>query len=110
LRDVLDASAGKALIPEDGGTGLLRTAAEESGHPRFVLLAIQLGFVSRGLRGSNDSFAQLKLNFARLKISFTPPKPSGRSPARAVGVADVAPLQLRDGGGVQVQTQLKSLA
>jgi hypothetical protein len=103
LRDVLDASAGKALIPEDGGTGLLRTAAEESGHPRFVLLAIQLGFVSRGLRGSNDSFAQLKL-------SFTPPKPSGRSPARAVGVADVAPLQLRDGGGVQVQTQLKSLA
>jgi Flp pilus assembly protein TadB len=50
LRGVLDASAGKSLIPEDGGTGFLRTAAEESGHPGLVSLAIQLGFVGRGVQ------------------------------------------------------------
>ena len=50
LRGVLDASIGKSLISEDGGTGFLRSAAEESGHPGLVSLAIQLGFVGRGVQ------------------------------------------------------------
>jgi hypothetical protein len=50
LRAVLDASAGKSLISEDGGAGFLQAAAEENGHPGLVSLAIQLGFVSRGVQ------------------------------------------------------------
>jgi Flp pilus assembly protein TadB len=50
LRGVLDSSAGKSLISEDGGSGFLRSAADESGHPGLVSLAIQLGFVGRGVQ------------------------------------------------------------
>ena len=50
LRGVLETSAGKALIGEDGGAGCLRAAAEESCHPGLVSLAIQLGFVGRGVQ------------------------------------------------------------
>jgi Flp pilus assembly protein TadB len=49
LRGVLDQATGKSLFTE-GGTGALRTAAEESGHPGLVSLAIQLGFVGRGVQ------------------------------------------------------------
>jgi Flp pilus assembly protein TadB len=50
LRGVLETSAGKSLIGEDGGAGFLRAVAEESGHPGLVSLAIQLGFVGRGVQ------------------------------------------------------------
>jgi len=49
LRGVLDQATGKSLFTE-GGTGALRQAAEESGHPGLVSLAIQLGFVGRGVQ------------------------------------------------------------
>lgn len=50
LRQVLEASAGRALLSEEGSGGLLRTAAEASGHPGLVSLAIQLGFAGRGVQ------------------------------------------------------------
>jgi len=50
LRGVLDQGAGKALFIGDGGSGFLRSAAEESGHTGLVSLAIQLGFVGRGVQ------------------------------------------------------------
>jgi Flp pilus assembly protein TadB len=49
LSGVLETSAGKALIGEAGSAVFLR-AAEESGHPGLVSLAIQLGFVGRGVQ------------------------------------------------------------
>ncbi|MFA5872722.1 MAG: hypothetical protein WC832_02035 [Anaerolineales bacterium] len=50
LRGVLDLGAGKSLFSENGGAGFLRAAAEESGHAGLVSLAIQLGFVGRGVQ------------------------------------------------------------
>lgn len=50
LRGVLGQASGKSLFTENGGAGVLRTAAEESGHPGLVSLAIQLGFVGRGVQ------------------------------------------------------------
>ncbi len=50
LRSVLDQAAGKILFTKSGDTGVLRTAAEDSGHPGLVSLAIQLGFVGRGVQ------------------------------------------------------------
>ncbi len=49
LSGVLDTSAGKPLFSEDG-KGTLRSAAEESGHPGLVSLAIQLGFAGGGIQ------------------------------------------------------------
>lgn len=49
LSGVLDQATGKSLFTE-GGTGALRLAAEESGHPGLISLAIQLGFVGRGVQ------------------------------------------------------------
>ncbi|MEW6093471.1 MAG: hypothetical protein AB1531_05850 [Chloroflexota bacterium] len=49
LRGVLDQATGKSLFAESG-TGALRQTAEESGHPGLVSLAIQLGFVGRGVQ------------------------------------------------------------
>jgi Flp pilus assembly protein TadB len=49
LSGVLDASAGKPLFSENG-KGTLRSAAEESGHPGLVSLAIQLGFAGQGIQ------------------------------------------------------------
>ena len=49
LSGVLDASAGKPMFSE-GGKGTLRAAAEESGHPGLVSLAIQLGFAGQGIQ------------------------------------------------------------
>jgi Flp pilus assembly protein TadB len=50
FRGVLDQASGKALLPEGSGAGLLRTAAEESGHAGLISLAIQLGFVGHGVQ------------------------------------------------------------
>jgi Flp pilus assembly protein TadB len=50
FRRVLDSASGKSLFTESGSTGFLRRAAEESGHPGLVSLAIQLGFVGRGVQ------------------------------------------------------------
>lgn len=50
FRGVLDQASGKALLPEGGGAGLLRAAAEESEHAGLISLAIQLGFVGRGIQ------------------------------------------------------------
>jgi hypothetical protein len=36
--------------PDEGGAGYLRTASEESGHPGLISLAIQLGFVGKGVQ------------------------------------------------------------
>ena len=49
LFGVLDASAGKPLFSKDG-KGTLRSAAETSGHPALVSLAIQLGFAGGGIQ------------------------------------------------------------
>ncbi len=50
FRRVLDQAAGKALFIHGGEGGLLRSAAEESGHPGLISLAIQLGFVGKGVQ------------------------------------------------------------
>ena len=50
LRGVLDTTSGKSLFSEGGGAGALRIAAEESGHPGLVSLAIQLGFAGKGVQ------------------------------------------------------------
>jgi Flp pilus assembly protein TadB len=50
LSGVLATASGKSLLSEGGGTGALRIAAEESGHPGLVSLAIQLGFAGQGVQ------------------------------------------------------------
>ena len=50
LSGVLDQASGKSLFSETGGSGALRTAATESGHPGLVSLAIQLGFAGKGVQ------------------------------------------------------------
>lgn len=50
FRRLLDSAAGKVLFSETGEAGFLRAAAEESQHPGLISLAIQLGFVSRGVQ------------------------------------------------------------
>jgi hypothetical protein len=43
-------TAVRTLFSKEGGTGLLRSASEESRHPGLISLAIQLGFVGRGVQ------------------------------------------------------------
>ncbi len=50
FRRVLDLASGKSIFIHGGEGGLLRTAAEESGHPGLISLAIQLGFVGKGVQ------------------------------------------------------------
>ncbi len=50
LRSVLNLGAGKSLFSENGQTGFLLAAAQESGHAGLISLAIQLGFVGRGVQ------------------------------------------------------------
>jgi Flp pilus assembly protein TadB len=50
LSGMLDTASGKSLFSEGGGTGALRIAAEESGHPGLGSLAIQLGFAGQGVQ------------------------------------------------------------
>jgi Flp pilus assembly protein TadB len=50
LRSVLNLGAGKSLFSENGQTGFLLEAAQESGHAGLISLAIQLGFVGRGVQ------------------------------------------------------------
>ena len=50
LRGVLATASGKTLLVDGGGMGALRIAAEESGHPGLVSLAIQLGFSGAGVQ------------------------------------------------------------
>lgn len=50
FRKVLDQAAGRSLFDREGTRGALRSAAEESGHPGLISLAIQLGFVGRGVQ------------------------------------------------------------
>ena len=50
LRSVLNLGAGKSLFSENGQAGFLLSAAEESGHAGLISLAIQLGFVGRGVQ------------------------------------------------------------
>ena len=50
LRSVLGQASGKSLFSEGSGSGALRIAAEESGHPGLVSLAIQLGFAGKGVQ------------------------------------------------------------
>ena len=50
LRGVLNLGAGKSLFTDNGRTGFLLAAAEESGHAGLISLAIQLGFVGRGVQ------------------------------------------------------------
>jgi Flp pilus assembly protein TadB len=50
LRSVLNLGAGKSLFSENGQAGFLLTAAQESGHAGLISLAIQLGFVGRGVQ------------------------------------------------------------
>ena len=50
FRSVLDQASGRALFSKEGDTGLLRSASEESKHPGLVSLAIQLGFVGKGVQ------------------------------------------------------------
>jgi Flp pilus assembly protein TadB len=50
FRTVFEAATGRALFSKDGENGLLRTAAERSGHSGLISLAIQLGFVGRGVQ------------------------------------------------------------
>ena len=47
---MFEAASGRALFSKDGENGLLRTAAERSGHSGLISLAIQLGFVGRGVQ------------------------------------------------------------
>jgi len=50
LRGVLNLGAGKSLFSENGQRGFLLAAAQESGHAGLISLAIQLGFVGRGVQ------------------------------------------------------------
>ncbi len=50
FRRVLDLASGKAIFIQGGEGGLLRTAAEESGHSGLISLAIQLSFVGKGVQ------------------------------------------------------------
>ena len=50
LRSVLNLGAGRSLFSENGQAGFLLSAAEESGHAGLISLAIQLGFVGRGVQ------------------------------------------------------------
>ena len=50
LRSVLNLGAGKSLFSENGRSGFLLAAAQESGHAGLISLAIQLGFVGRGVQ------------------------------------------------------------
>jgi Flp pilus assembly protein TadB len=50
FRRVLEGGSGKALFLRDGEGGLLRQAAEESGHAGLISLAIQLGFIGKGVQ------------------------------------------------------------
>jgi Flp pilus assembly protein TadB len=50
FRRMLDGASGKALFLRDGEGGVLRQAAEESGHAGLISLAIQLGFVGKGVQ------------------------------------------------------------
>jgi len=50
LRGVLNLGAGKSLFAGDGRKGFLLAAAQESGHAGLISLAIQLGFVGRGVQ------------------------------------------------------------
>ncbi len=50
LRGVLSTASGKSLLVDGGGMGALRIAAEESGHPGLISLAIQLGFTGAGVQ------------------------------------------------------------
>jgi Flp pilus assembly protein TadB len=50
FRRVIDLASGKALFIHGGEGGLLRSAAEESGHPGLISLAIQLSFVGKGVQ------------------------------------------------------------
>ena len=47
---MFEAASGLALFSKDGENGLLRTSAERSGHSGLISLAIQLGFVGRGVQ------------------------------------------------------------
>ncbi len=47
---MLNLRAGKSLFSEGGKTGFLLTASQQSGHPGLISLAIQLGFVGRGVQ------------------------------------------------------------
>jgi hypothetical protein len=49
FRTVFEAASGRALFSKDGENGLLRSAAERSGHSGLISLAIQLSFVGRGV-------------------------------------------------------------
>jgi len=50
FRAVFETASGRALFSKDGENGLLHTAAERSGHSGLISLAIQLGFVGRGVQ------------------------------------------------------------
>jgi Flp pilus assembly protein TadB len=50
LRKVLSTASGKSLLVDGSGMGALRIAAEESGHPGLISLAIQLGFTGAGVQ------------------------------------------------------------
>jgi Flp pilus assembly protein TadB len=50
FRRVLDLGSGKAIFTYGTEGGYLRTAAEESGHSGLISLAIQLGFVGKGVQ------------------------------------------------------------
>lgn len=50
LRGVLSTASGKSLLVDGSGMGALRIAAEESGHPGLISLAIQLGFTGAGVQ------------------------------------------------------------
>jgi hypothetical protein len=50
FRSVLDSASGLALFSKDGENGLLRTTCEQSGYSGLISLAIQLGFVGRGVQ------------------------------------------------------------
>jgi Flp pilus assembly protein TadB len=63
FRRVLDLASGKALFVHGSEGGLLRTAAEESGHPGLISLAIQLGFVGKGVQ-VQSLLKSLALTFA----------------------------------------------
>ncbi len=60
FRRVLEGGSGKALFLRDGEGGMLRQAAEESRHAGLISLAIQLGFVGKGVQvqGLLKSLAQ----------------------------------------------------
>jgi Flp pilus assembly protein TadB len=50
FHQILDRAAGKAIFINDAESGYLRMVAEESGHSGLISLAIQLGFVGKGVQ------------------------------------------------------------